>query len=91
MIEIESQEPISKKIGFFDLFLCLTLYWFRAYSMTMKTLTVKTYIKRLIKKFGKRRAVAQELGVTLRYIYMLEKGEKVPSDHLRKLIKAVLK
>ena len=46
----------------------------------MQTKTVKTYIKQLIKKFGKRRHVAQELGISLRYIYMLEKGEKVPSE-----------
>jgi len=57
----------------------------------MKTLTVKTYMKRLIKRFGKRQAVADELGVSLRYIYMLENGEKVPSEHLRKLIKVVLR
>ena len=57
----------------------------------MKTNTVKTYIKQLVRKFGKRKLVAQELGVSLRYIYMLEKGEKIPSDHLRKLIKLVLK
>jgi len=57
----------------------------------MKTKTVKTYIKQLVKKFGSKDKVAQELGVTLRYIYMLEKGEKVPSGHLRKLIKMLLK
>ena len=64
---------------------------FHSIVCTMKTLTVKTYIKRLIKRFGKRQAVADELGISLRYIYMLENGEKIPSDHLRKLIKAVLK
>ena len=57
----------------------------------MKTKTVKTYIKQLVKKFGSKKKTAQELGVTLRYIYMLEKGEKVPSEHLRKLIKMLLK
>ncbi len=57
----------------------------------MKTKTVKTYIKQLVKKFGSKEETAQKLGVSLRYIYMLGKGEKVPSDHLRKLIKTLLK
>jgi DNA-binding transcriptional regulator YiaG len=57
----------------------------------MQTKTVKTYIKQLIRKFKTKTKVAQELGVSLRYVLMLEKGEKVPSDHLRKLIKMVLK
>ena len=57
----------------------------------MREKTVKTYMKRLIRKLGKRQAVADELGVSLRYIYMLENGEKIPSEHLRKLIKVVLK
>ena len=57
----------------------------------MKTNTVKTYIKQLVRKIGSKKQAAQELGVTLRYIYMLEKGEKVPSESLRKLIKILLK
>lgn len=57
----------------------------------MQTKTVKTYIKQLVKKFGSKEKAAQNLGVTLRYIYMLENGEKVPSEHLRKLIKILLK
>ena len=57
----------------------------------MQTKTVKTYIKQLIRKFKTKTKVAQELGVSLRYVLMLEKGEKIPSEHLRKLIKMVLK
>lgn len=57
----------------------------------MKTKTVKTYIKQLIKQFKTKKETAQRLGVSLRYIYMLEKGEKIPSESLRKLIKVMLK
>jgi len=57
----------------------------------MKSKTVKTYIKQLISKIGERKAVAKELGISLSYLYMLEKGKKAPSEHLRKLIKRVLK
>ena len=57
----------------------------------MQTKTVKTYIKQLVKKFKSKKETAQRLGVSLRYIYMLEKGEKIPSEHLRKLIKVMLK
>jgi len=57
----------------------------------MKTITVKTYINRLHKKLGSNEAVAKELGISKRYVIYLKKGERVPSDHLRKLIKMVLK
>lgn len=56
----------------------------------MQAKTVKTYIKQLVKRFGSKEKTAQRLGVSLRYIYMLEKGEKIPSEHLRKLIKVKL-
>lgn len=56
----------------------------------MQTKTVKTYVKQLIRKFKTKTKVAQELGISLRYVLMLEKGEKIPSEHLRKLIKAML-
>ena len=55
----------------------------------VKTKTVKTYIKQLVKRMGSKDAVARKLGITLRYIYMLEKG-KIPGEHLRKIIKLVL-
>ena len=57
----------------------------------MKTKTVITLIKKLKRQFGGYEKVAQALGVTTRYIRHLEKGERIPSDHLRKLIKMVVK
>jgi len=57
----------------------------------MRTKTVITLIKRLLRKFGGYEKVASELGITARYVRHLENGEKVPSDHLRKLIKVLLK
>ena len=57
----------------------------------MNTKTIKTYIKQLVKQLGTKEAVSIKLGITLRYVYMLEKGERVPSEHLRKLIKLILK
>ena len=57
----------------------------------MKTKTVITLIKRLLKQYENYRNVALVLGITPRYVRHLEKGEKVPSDHLRKLIKIVSK
>ena len=60
----------------------------------MKTLTVKTYIKQLLKRKNSKTRyadVARDLGITPRYVRHLEKGERVPSEHLRKLIKVVLK
>jgi len=56
----------------------------------MNNKTVKTHIKRLLKQFGGYQKVAATLGITSRYVRHLEKGEKVPSEHLRKLIKTVL-
>ena len=60
-------------------------------SVYMKAKTVMTLIKKLKRRFGSYQKVAQELGVTARYVRHLEKGERIPSDHLRKLIKMVLK
>jgi transcriptional regulator with XRE-family HTH domain len=57
----------------------------------MKTKTVITLIKQLLKRYGNYEKVARELGVTARYVRHLEKGERIPSNHLRKLIKMVLK
>ena len=57
----------------------------------MKTKTVKTYIKQLLKVHGGYEPVEKLLGIKERYIRYLEKGERVPSEHLRKLIKIVLK
>ena len=57
----------------------------------MRAKTVITLIKQLMKKFGGYEKVATELGITARYVRHLEKGEKVPSESLRKLIKILLK
>jgi len=57
----------------------------------MKPKTIITLTKRLLKKYGGYQKVAQELGITPRYVRHLEKGEKVPSEHLRKLIKMMVK
>jgi transcriptional regulator with XRE-family HTH domain len=57
----------------------------------MKTKTVIMLIKKLKRRYGSYEKVGQELGVTARYIRHLEKGERTPSEHLRKLIKIVLK
>ena len=45
----------------------------------------------LVQRFGTQEAVARELGISRRYVIYLENGERVPSEHLRKLIKVVLK
>jgi transcriptional regulator with XRE-family HTH domain len=57
----------------------------------MKTNTVISYINRLHTKFKTHEAVAKELGISKRYVIYLKKGERIPSEHLRKLIKMVLK
>lgn len=57
----------------------------------MKNKTVKTHMQRLLNQLGDRQGVANALGISERYVRNLEKGEKIPSDQLRKLIKLVLK
>jgi len=42
----------------------------------MKSQKCKKEIKQLIKALGSRINVAQKLGITERYVYMLEKGRK---------------
>ena len=59
--------------------------------LSMKVKTVITLIKQLLKRCGSYEKTARELGITARYVRHLEKGEKIPSEHLRKLIKAMLK
>lgn len=43
--------------------------------------TVKTKIAKLIKVFGKRKFVAERLGIHVTYIYKLERG-KIPGKRL---------
>ena len=57
----------------------------------MKDKTVKTYIKRLLKAYGGYAGVTKHLMIKERYIRYLEKGERIPSEHLRKLIKISLR
>jgi len=56
-----------------------------------KTKTVITLTKRLLRQYKSYQKVARELSITVRYVRHLEKGERVPSEHLRKLIKLVAK
>ena len=59
--------------------------------LDMETKTVKTYMKRLHRKYKTHEAVGKALGISRRYVIYLLKGEKVPSETLRKLIKVMLK
>ena len=59
----------------------------------MRKKTVKTYIIKLLGRYPYKyryEMLAKELGITPRYVRNLEKGEKEPSKHLRKLIKVIL-
>ena len=59
----------------------------------MRRKTVKTYIITMLGRYlykYRYEMLAKELGITSRYVRMLEKGEKEPSQHLRKLIKVIL-
>jgi DNA-binding transcriptional regulator YiaG len=56
----------------------------------MRTKTVITLIRKLKRQCGSYEKAGQELGVTARYVRHLEKGEKAPSEHLRKLIQMVI-
>jgi len=57
----------------------------------MKSKTAKTLIKQMVKKYESIDIVAIHLGVTPRYIYMLQKKERKASPSLIKLIKMLLK
>ena len=59
----------------------------------MKNKTVKTSISKLLKRYPNKfryDMLAKELGITTRWIRILEKGNQAPSEHLRRLIKVVL-
>lgn len=58
------------------------------YIMAYKT--AKTYTVQLVKKFGSVEAVAKQLSVSPRYIYMLLKKERKASIHLIKWMKMLL-
>ena len=58
----------------------------------MNKYTQKTNIVKLLKRYpkdGRYKLLAKDLGITPRYVRLLEKG-KIPSAHLRKLIKILL-
>jgi DNA-binding transcriptional regulator YiaG len=57
----------------------------------MKNKTAITLIKKLKRRYGSYEKAGLTLGVTARYIRLLEKGEKTPSEHLRKLLEMVVK
>ncbi len=59
----------------------------------MNRKTAKTNIIKLLKRYPKKYRyvmLAKELGITSRWVRYLEKGEKAPSESLRKLIKLLL-
>jgi len=56
----------------------------------MKAKTVKTLINQMVKRYKRIDIVAIHLGVTPRYIYMLQKKERKASPPLIKLIKMLL-
>ena len=51
--------------------------------------SMKTEIKKLIKKYGSKKEVAENLMVTVRYIDMILKGHK-PSKRLIKMVRILL-
>jgi hypothetical protein len=57
----------------------------------MEKKTVKTYMERLHRKYKTYEAVGKALGISRRYVIYLTNGERIPSEHMRKLIKMVLK
>lgn len=56
----------------------------------MNPKTVKTKIHQLIKAFSSHEVVANELQISLSYVYMLQRGEKKASPTLIKLIDLIL-
>ena len=56
----------------------------------MKAKNIKTSINQLVKKLGNREAVSERLGITTRYIRMLQKNERKASGHLALLIKLMI-
>ena len=81
----------SALISFFLFIIFLLTFAHCSYMLlTMETKTVKTYMKRLHRKYKTYDGVADALGISRRYVVYLIKGERIPSDHLRKLIKVML-
>jgi len=57
----------------------------------MKPKYIKTLINQLVKKIGSKNETAIQLGISSRYIYMLQKKERKASPTLVKLIELLLK
>ena len=54
---------------------------------TMKTVSVKTSINKLIQRFGSEQAVATRFGISVRWVIYLAKGQKKASFYLAEAIK----
>jgi len=57
----------------------------------MKTVKIKTTINKLIQKLGSDQAVADHIGISLRWVIYLKKGERKAGILLAKAIKEELK
>jgi len=55
----------------------------------MKSKSIKTLIKQLIKKCGSKKKAAIKIGISLGYLYMIYKGRNV-SPGLKKLVEIAL-
>jgi len=53
----------------------------------MKTMKVKTLINKLIQQLGSEQAVADRLGISIRWVIYLKKGERKAGIFLAKAIK----
>ena len=76
--------------AFCGIILSLTLEYFSCTIAAMKQRSVKYYVNQLVKKEGSKKAVADLLGVTVRYVEMMLAG-KPPSKPLAKLIRLYAK
>jgi len=56
----------------------------------MKAIKIKTTINKLIQKLGNEQAVADRLGISLRWVKYLRNGERKASYYLAKAIKEEL-
>jgi len=57
----------------------------------MKSVKIKTQINKLIQKLGSDKAVANHLGISLRWVIYLKKGERKAGIFLARAIKEELK
>jgi len=57
----------------------------------METVKIKTDINKLIQRLGSDQAVSEKLGISLRWVKYLKKGERKASFYLAKAIKDEVK